>query len=80
MQRWRELEKKVADIAELVSLAEEDISLQAEIQSEIEKVASQLDEPSLITTVSGSVRGLKCPMMSMKAPSRGARTSATTSR
>ena len=44
VQRWRELEKKVADIAELISLAEEDVSLQAEIQSEIEKVASQLDE------------------------------------
>jgi len=44
VQRWRELEKKVADIAELIPLAEEDTSLQAEIQSEIEKVASQLDE------------------------------------
>ena len=44
VQRWRELEKKVADIAELISLAEEDTALQAEIQSEIEKVASQLDE------------------------------------
>jgi len=44
VQRWRELEKKVTDIAELISLAEEDVSLQVEIRSEIEKVASQLDE------------------------------------
>jgi len=44
VQSWRELEKRVADITELISLAEEDTSLQVEIQSEIEKIASQLDE------------------------------------
>lgn len=44
VQRWRELEKKVTDIAELISLAEEDASLQLEIQSEIEEITSQLDE------------------------------------
>ncbi len=49
VQRWRELEKRVADIAELVSLAteEEETSLNAEIQSEVEKVASHLDELEL---------------------------------
>jgi len=44
VQRWRDLERRVADIAELISLAEEDDSLQSEIQSEIDEVASHLDE------------------------------------
>ena len=47
VQQWRGLEKKVADIIELIPLAEEDTSLQAEIQSEIEAIASQLDELEL---------------------------------
>jgi len=41
------LEKKTADITELISLAEEDTSLQAEIQSEIGAIASRLDELEL---------------------------------
>jgi len=44
VQEWRELEKKVADIAELIPLAEEDAVLNEEIQSETGKVASLLDE------------------------------------
>ena len=44
VQEWRELEKKVADIAELIPLAEEDAVLNEEIQSETGKVASRLDE------------------------------------
>ncbi len=47
VQRWREMERKVADIAELISLAEEDASLKEEIQSEIEAVTSRLDELEL---------------------------------
>ena len=47
VQRWRGLEKRVADIAELVSLAEEDASLRVEVQSEIDKVSSLLDELEL---------------------------------
>jgi len=47
VQQWRGLEKKTTDIAELISLAEEDTSLQAEIQSEIEAIASRLDELEL---------------------------------
>ncbi len=35
VQIWRELEKRVADVTELSSLAEEDASLQAEIWSEV---------------------------------------------
>ncbi len=45
--KWRELEEKVNDTAELISLAEEDSSLRLEIQSEIEKLASRLDEMEL---------------------------------
>ena len=47
VQRWRELERKVTDIAELISLAEDDASLREEIQSEIDKVSSRLDELDL---------------------------------
>jgi len=48
VQQWRELEKRVADITELTSLAaEEDTSLGTEIQAEIEKVTSRLDELEL---------------------------------
>jgi peptide chain release factor 2 len=50
--RWRDLERWVADIAELISLAEEDDSLQSEIQSEIDEVASHLDELEFQTAFS----------------------------
>ena len=49
---WRDLERRVADIAELISLTEEDDSLQSEIQSEIDEVASYLDELELQTAFS----------------------------
>ena len=44
VQRWRELEKKIADVAELIALSAEDASLQAEIQSELDELSSHLDE------------------------------------
>ena len=47
VQQWRGLEQKTTDITELISLAEEDTSLQAEIQSEIGAIASRLDELEL---------------------------------
>jgi len=53
VNRWRELEKKVADITELISLAQEDTSLWLEIQSEASKVASRLDELELETAFTG---------------------------
>ncbi|HEY32188.1 MAG TPA: peptide chain release factor 2 [Dehalococcoidia bacterium] len=46
VERWRGLEKKVADIAELVSLTEEeedDVSLEEEIRVETEGVAARLN-------------------------------------
>ena len=51
VQLWRELEKRAADVAELISLG--DSSLEAEIQSEVEKVASRLDELELEMAFSG---------------------------
>jgi peptide chain release factor 2 len=53
VERWRELEKRVADLDELISLAEEDASLQAEVQSEVEAVASLLDELEFQMAFSG---------------------------
>jgi peptide chain release factor 2 len=44
VQMWRELEKKLADIAELIELSEEGSSLQAEIEKELEEAAAHLDE------------------------------------
>ncbi len=55
VNRWRGLEKRVADVAEIISLAgEEEVpSLKGEIESEIEEVASYLDELELETALSG---------------------------
>ena len=53
VQIWRGLEKEIAEIAELISLIEEDSSLEAEIQSELERVTSRLDELELETAFSG---------------------------
>jgi len=44
VQQWRGLEETLADIGELVDLAEEDESLQAEIEKELEEITRQLDE------------------------------------
>ena len=49
VDRWRGLEKKVAEIGELISLVveEEDTSLEEEIRSEVERVAAYLDDLEL---------------------------------
>ncbi len=49
VDRWRGLEAEVTELAELLSLAdeEEDASLNTEIQSGLDRVASQLDELEL---------------------------------
>ncbi len=52
VERWRGLESEVGEIAELISLVEEeeeDTSLDAEIQSRLDKVATRLDELELET-------------------------------
>jgi len=47
VEKWRGFEKKVSEIAELIPLAEEDVSLEIEIEAEIEKTASRLDKLEL---------------------------------
>ncbi len=47
VERWRSLEKRVADIIEALPLAEEEASFREEIEAEIEEVASRLDELEL---------------------------------
>jgi len=49
VEKWRGLEKEIADITELISLIEEegDTSLNAEIQTRVDKFASHLDELEL---------------------------------
>jgi len=44
VQRWRGLEKKLADIAELISMSAEDEAMQKEIEKELDELSSQLDE------------------------------------
>ena len=53
VEPWRELEKKVADIAEVIPLAEEDTSFGAEIQSEIAAASRRLEELELERTLGG---------------------------
>ena len=53
VEEWRGLEKRVADIAELVSLEPEGTSLGGELQSEIDKIASRLDELEFQMALSG---------------------------
>ncbi|MCJ7743955.1 MAG: peptide chain release factor 2 [Dehalococcoidales bacterium] len=47
VSKWREAEKKVADAAELLTLAEEDASLEPEVESELAAVAARLEELEL---------------------------------
>jgi peptide chain release factor 2 len=51
VERWRGAEKQATEVAELVSLG--DSSLQAEIQSEVERLLSRLDELELEAAFSG---------------------------
>jgi peptide chain release factor 2 len=43
VKQWRELEKKLTDIAELAALSAEDKPLQDEIEKELDEVGAQLD-------------------------------------
>jgi len=53
VQPWRELEKQLADMAELSPLAEEDAALGEEICAEIETAASHLDKLEIGTAFRG---------------------------
>jgi peptide chain release factor 2 len=69
--RWRELEKKVADIAELVSLeAEEGASLGAELESEVDKITAHLDILELELALGGRYDGRNA-MLSIHAGAGG---------
>ncbi len=52
-ETWRSLERRVADIAESLPLAEEDASFREEIEAETDKVAAHLDELELELSFSG---------------------------
>jgi peptide chain release factor 2 len=51
--RWREIEKRVNDTAELASLAVEDAAIKTEVETELEKIFSRLDEMELEAAFSG---------------------------
>jgi len=53
VEQWREMEKVVADLAELAHLTEEDESLQVEIQSETAKAEAALDKLEFQLAFSG---------------------------
>jgi peptide chain release factor 2 len=53
VQQWRELQKKLDDTAELLSLSGGDAALDAEIKSELEGMASHLDELEFQLAFSG---------------------------
>jgi peptide chain release factor 2 len=53
VERWRGLEKRVADLTELAHLAGEDESMQAEIASETEQVAATLEQLEFQLAFSG---------------------------
>ncbi|TET46890.1 MAG: peptide chain release factor 2 [Dehalococcoidia bacterium] len=57
VEQWREMEKMVADLAELAHLTEEDESLQVEIQSETEKAEAALDKLEFQLAFSGEYDG-----------------------
>ena len=44
VQRWRELDNKLDDLAELIDLSTEDESLQADLEKEVSKLADYLEE------------------------------------
>ena len=53
IEKWRGLEKRVKDIGEMVSLAEEDALFREEYETEIDSVSSYLDELELEMALSG---------------------------
>ena len=57
VEQWRGMEKRVADLAELAHLTEEDESLQVEIQSETEKAEAALDKLEFQLAFSGEYDG-----------------------
>ena len=55
VEKWRTMEKRLTDIAELISLAEadKDTALAAEVQTEVEQASKQLEEMEFELAFSG---------------------------
>ena len=53
VEKWRNLEKRLNDASELLTMAEEDSSLLASVQSEISEAASQLEQMEFELAFSG---------------------------
>ena len=53
VQRWRELESKLADLSELSDISGEDDMLQADVEKEVNKLATYLDELEFELSFSG---------------------------
>jgi peptide chain release factor 2 len=53
VQRWRGLEKKLVDVAELLTISAEDNSIQQELTKELDDLASQVDELEFQLAFSG---------------------------
>lgn len=53
VEMWRGLEKRAADLTELLTLAEEDKSLLGEIEAEIDRLSTQLDDLEFQMAFSG---------------------------
>jgi peptide chain release factor 2 len=51
--RWRDIEKSVNDTAELASLAAEDTAIKVEVETELDKIVSYLDEMELEAAFTG---------------------------
>ncbi len=47
VDEWRGMEKEIADAVDMVSLAEEDAALQAELEAEVDRVGERLDDLEL---------------------------------
>jgi peptide chain release factor 2 len=53
VQRWRGLEKKLADISELIAISDNDDPILAELDTELDGLASQIDEYEFQLAFSG---------------------------
>ena len=53
VQRWRELESKLADLSELSDISEEDDTMQADVEKEVNELAAYLDELEFELSFSG---------------------------
>ena len=51
--RWRDIEKRINDVAELAALAAEDESIGAEVEADLQQIARRLDEMELEAALTG---------------------------